>query len=509
MGHYARRLGIVACLVVPSGLSAQLAPVGVPGGAVRVELEGYIESFDRRFRNGGREGYGADLSSPALGSDRIPFLADADQRITRITGIASYRLNLGALATDALGDVGSGSLGLGLGLTNRITIFGRIPLVRTRVQNTMDLNNASADAGLNPGPAGHVTFFQDFDAALATLSGKLAAGDYDGDPTTRALAEATVTDATALRTDLFGLLSDPGTASPVVPTVVSAAGAAMLGRIGALQTTLASSLAVPGFTVSPQLPAAPLDEAGLRQVLTGPLALRIDESVVTYRGDAEAGAAITLIDGWDRDSRRGGVRAALSGLVRLPTGLRERSDHPLDIGTGDGQTDVQLDLTTDLGAGAFGARLSGTYLRQLASDFQTRVAAPGLLVGPERLAVVRRDPGDIISVNVLPFFRLARTFALQAGVQHWSRKADQVAYRSPADALAGIDASVLAEETAANATLLSVGMTYSNPGRLGAGGSGLPVDAGWSYERVLRSGSGRVADAHRVRARFRMYFGLW
>ncbi len=504
-----RRLGIVACLVVPSGLSAQLAPVGVPGGAVRVELEGYIESFDRRFRNGEREGYGADLSSPALGSDRIPFLTDADQRITRITGIASYRLNLGALTTDALGDVGAASLGLGLGLTNRITIFGRIPLVRTRVQNTMDLNSASADAGLNPGPAGQATFFQDFDAALATLSEKLAAGDYDADPTTRALAEATVADATALRTDLFGLLADPGTASPVVPTAGSTAGAAMLGRVGALQTTLASSLAVPGFTLAPQLPAAPLDEDGLQQVLSGPLALRTDESLVTFRGDAEAGAAITLIDGWDRDGRRGGVRAALSGLVRLPTGVRERSDHPLDIGTGDGQTDVQVDLTTDLGAGAFGARLSGSYVRQLPADIQTRVTAPGLLVGPERLAVVRLDPGDIISVNVLPFFRLARTFALQAGVRHWSRKADQVAYRSPADALAGIDASVLAEETAANATLMSVGMTYSNPGRLGAGGSGMPIDAGWSYERVLRSGGGRVTDPHRVRARFRLYFGLW
>ena len=68
---------------------------------------------------------------------------------------------------------------------------------------------------------------------------------------------------------------------------------------------------------------------------------------------------------------------------------------------------------------------------------------------------------------------------------------------------------MLAEETAANATLMSVGMTYSNPGRLGPRGSGMPIDAGWSYERVLRAGGGRVTDPHRVRARFRMYFGLW
>jgi hypothetical protein len=500
---------MVACLLLPSRLSAQLAPVSVPGGAVRIELGGSFETFDRRFRNGAREGYGADLTSPALGSDRIPLFLDADQRIARITGIPAYRINLGALSTDALADVGTGLLGLALGLTNRITIFGRIPLVRSRVQNDMDLSSTSADGGLNPGPGGHLSFFQGFDAALAGLSGKLAAGDYDGSPTTRALAEATVADATALRSDLFGLLSDPGTASPVVPTSGSTAGAAMLGRISALQNTLASDLAVPGFTQSPALPTAPLGEEGLQQVFTGTLALRTDEALVTFRGDAEAGAAVTLIDNWDKGTRPGGFRTAVSALVRLPTGVRERSDHPLDLGTGEGQTDVQVDLTTDLGAGAFGARVAGSYVRALASDIQTRVTAPGLLVGPELLAVVRRDPGDIVSVTVQPFFRFARSLALQGGLQYWSRKADQVSYRSAADALPGVDPAVLAEETSGNATVVSAGMTYSNGGRLTGEGTGLPIDASWSYERVLRSGSGRVPESHRVRAQFRMYFGLW
>lgn len=498
-----------ACLVIPSRVSAQLAPLGVPGGTFQVELDGSIETYDRRFRNGQRESYGADLSSPALGSDRIAILSDADSRIGRIIGNSAYRLNLGALTTDAMADVGTGFLGLGLGLTNRITVFGRIPLVRTRVQSKYGLNSTNADGGLNPGEDSQLPFFQDFDVALTTLASKLAAGDYDANPATRALAEATLAEATTLRADLFGLLADPATASPVIPTTTSGAGGAVLARVTALQSTLASSLNVPDFTLAPTLPAAPLDENGLRQVLTGPLALRIDESKVTFRGDAEVGAAVTLIDRWDRGSGRGGFRTAISGLVRLPTGVRERSDRPLDIGTGDGQTDIQVDLVTDLGAGALGARLAGSYVRQLPSNVQLRVAPPGVLVGPDRLAFVRRDLGDILAFTVQPFFRLARTFALQAGVQHWSRKVDQVSYRSPADALPGVDPSVLAQETAANATVLSVGFTYANLGRLRPGGAGLPVDAGWTYERILRSGNGRVPDAHRVRARFRMYFGLW
>jgi hypothetical protein len=495
---------------MPSRVWAQLPPVGVPGGTVRVELDGSLETFDRRFRNGQRESYAASLSSPALGSDRIPLLANAEARIGQIIGNPNYRLNLGGLTSDALADVGKGSFGLGLGLTNQITIFGRIPLVRTRVQTRTELSAANADAGLNPGEASQLPFFSAFDAALVTLSSKLAAGDYNGDPAQRALAEATLAGAIALRSDLFGLLADPATASPVVPTASSGTGAAVLSRITGLQNTLASSLNVPGFTVAPVLAPGPLGEDGLRQVLTGPFALRVGESRVSFRGDVEAGAALTLVDRWDRGARRGGFRAAVSGLVRFPTGLREQADRPLDIGTGDGQTDVQIDLVTDFGAGAFGARLAGTYLRQLPSTFLTRVALPSQpFASPDRLARVRRDPGDIIAIDVRPFFRLARTLALQAGVQHWTRKMDQVSYASPSDALPGVDAAVLEEETAANATVLSAGITYSNPGRFRQGDTGLPVDGSWTYERVLRSGKGRVPSTHRVQAMVRMYVGLW
>jgi hypothetical protein len=505
-----RRLGVIACLVLPSRVWAQLAPVGVPGGVVRLELDGSLESFDRRFREGTRESYAADLASPALGSDRIPGLVDTEARIGRIIGNTGYRINLGALTADAHADVGTGFLGLSLGLTNQITIFGRIPLVRTRVQPRLRLNSASADAGINPGEAQQLPFFAEFDAALTQLSAKLAAGDYDANPTQRALAVATLADAGLLRSDLFGLLADPTTASAFVPTAASAAGTALDARIVALQGTLATALNVPGFTATPTLPDAVLTQPDFTQFLSNGLALRVGESKITFRGDAEAGAAITLVDRWDRGRQRGGFRLALSGLARFPTGRRDRSDDPLDIGTGDGHTDLQADLVADVGAGALGARFNATYLRQLPSDILVRVTRPSQpYVGPDRLALVRRDPGDVVSIGVRPFYRLARTFALQAGLEHWTRKTDQVSYASPGGALAGVDASLLAEESSANATVLSVGVTYSNPGRFRPGGTGMPVDASWSYERVLQAGGGRVVDSHAMRGKFRVYFGIW
>jgi hypothetical protein len=502
---------MVACLLVPSRLWPQLPAVGVPGGVVRLELDGALETFDQRFRDGHLEGYGADLSSPALGSDRIPSLADADARIGRVIGNPNYRINLGSLATDAQADVGTGYFGLSLGLTNHITVFGRIPLVRARVQSARVFDATSADAGLSPDPANQISFFNEFDVALTTLNNKLAAGDYDANPTQKQLAQATLADGTTLRSDLFGLLSDPATAAPTVPLAASATGTAIDARITALQNTLASSLSVPGFVLTPALAAAPLSTDDLMQLLTSPtFDLRLSESKVTFRGDAEVGASLTLIDRWDRTRSRGGFRAALSGLARLSTGRRDREDHPLDIGTGDGQTDVQLDLVTDVGAGPLGARLTGSFVRQLPADILVRVTAPGQpLVGPDRLTLVRWNPGDIVSVGVHPFYRLARTLALQAGLDHWMRSTDQVSYASPANALPGVDPGILTAESKANATLLSLGMTYANPGGRWPGGKGLPVDATWSYERVLRQGSGRVPDTHRVAARFRAYVGVW
>ena len=513
MGHCARRLGIVACLILPCRVGAQLPPLGVPGGVVRLELDGSLVTFDRRFLNGQQEGYGADLSSPALGSDRIPLLADADARVGRIIGNAGYRINLGALTTDAQGSVGTGFIGLALGLTSHIAIFGRIPLVQTRVQSSQQLDPASADAGISPSIDQQVPFFSEMDASLSTLSAKISAGDYDANPSQKALAQSTLADGTALRNDLFGLLADPATAAPAVPTSASAAGAAINSRIGTLQTTLSSDLGVTGFTLTPSLPATALTQPELNALLTdptGPIALRLNAATQTFRGDAEAGTTFTLLDHWDRGAHRGGFRAALSGLIRFPTGLRESPDRPLDLGTGEGQTDIQLDLVTDLGAGAFGARITGSYVRQQASDILVRVTRPSQpFVGTDRLAIVRRDPGDVVTLGVHPFYRLARTFALTAGLDHWSHGTDVVSYAHPELPVPGVDASLWAEDSKANATMLSVGVTYANPGGLRPGGTGLPVDASWTYERVLRGGGGRVPDSHAIRARLNVYFGLW
>ncbi|MCI0585173.1 MAG: hypothetical protein L0227_20155, partial [Chloroflexi bacterium] len=341
-------------------------------------MDGAFDSWDKRFRDGQKEGFGADLSGP-LDSDRLPILAPYDAIVQRVTGLTDSRLNLGVLAGDAQADVSTAVLGLTLGITRSIAVFGRLPLARTRVQTDLDLDAASANAGLNPGTAAQDPFFAEFDVALSTLEAQIAAGAYDGDPARRALADATLADGDALFGDLFTLLGDPSTASPFIPTGGSDAGTALAARIATLQATLDTDLGVGGFSTGPALPAAPVTADNVESVisdLSGPIGIRTGESEVTFRGDAEAGVAVTIADRWDRGGRRGGFRAAAEGLVRFPSGVRARTDRLLAVGTGDGQTDVEIRGVVDLGTGNVGVRLEGGYNRQLAGDVIERVAPP-------------------------------------------------------------------------------------------------------------------------------------
>ncbi len=511
MGYGARWLGVLICLVAPSAARAQLAPVGVPPGVLRFELDGGFDSWDKRFLDGTKQSLAADFASSALGSTLFPGLASSELILQRVTGLPEFRLNLGTLTGDAQADVATATLGLALGLNRFMTVFGRLPVSRARSQTDIDLSSTGANAGINPGAPEQEAFFTEFDGALAALEARIAAGDYDANPTQRALADATLADGSALFDDLFTLLVDPATASTFVPTESSDAGIALDSRIAALQSTLAAGLGVPGFAATPALAAGPASDADLEGYVgdpLGPIGVEVGESEVRYRGDAEVGLAFTLADRWDQGDRRGGFRAAAEGLVRLPTGVRPRLDRALAIGTGDKQTDLEVRGVVDLGSGNIGVRLEGGYNRQLEGSADVLVAPRTQPFAPRTLRHnVRLDPGDVVTLAVRPFFRLARSLALIGSVELWSKGEDAADYGFNVGGLP--DLGVVTAGTDASATVASIGLTYSNPGSLRPGGTGLPVDAGWTYERVVSASGGVVPDVHRVRARLRLYFGIW
>ncbi|MBS1242191.1 MAG: hypothetical protein H6R40_1618 [Gemmatimonadetes bacterium] len=102
--------GWLAVAALPSAAHAQLPPLTVPKGHLRMDLGASFNTWDRRFRLGQSEDAAQDFIRDAVGSDFWPGLRPGDSLITRITGL-SNALNLGSTAASQHVFVGSMSLG--------------------------------------------------------------------------------------------------------------------------------------------------------------------------------------------------------------------------------------------------------------------------------------------------------------------------------------------------------------------------------------------------------------
>lgn len=479
-------------LVVGIGSAqAQMPSIGVPKGHLRIELGGEFATV--------AGGAVADAWNADLGASFLPELAGADTRIRAITGNASYRLSAGRSSVTASTQTGRGVIAAALGLTKRLTIFGNVPFVRARAQNRLAIDSTGGDAGLAPLATANTAFLSALNAALGRLSDSIDAGKYAG--AQLVTANQTLANGQAMRDALNELLIDPLTASPFVPTDSSATGVAIRGAISTLNTTLAG-LSVDSIGAFPTLAAHRLTADELQNFFTASTdvaGIYRGNNILQRPGDAEVGVVYTVVD-------RPDVRIAATGLVRLPTGLLDRSENFFDLGTGDGQTDVEGRLAADLAHGILGARVSFGYNRQLASTIQRRVSAPSQpLAYAYRAADVTRDPGDELTIGIEPFVRLAPGFAFSIGALHWSHGADEVSYASTA--IPGISASDLAIGSKRSATMLQTGLTYSS--FAGILGKGAPIEARWAYRSVVSTSGGQVDKTKTLWFQFRAYYRLW
>jgi hypothetical protein len=501
---------------------AQFPPLTVPKGLFRGEISGGFHTADRRFRAGESENLAADFVRAGLGVNFFPDLEPADELLRQLTGATGPQLDLGTSFATHQVTTGTFGLGLAYGLTSNITLFGYLPIVRVKTRHTLGLEEGSGLAGFNPadpifgtaaGIAQAELFFSQFDAALLTLQSKLAAGDYNADPSLRALAEATLANGSSARDALRALTTGAGTASPFLPLRTSTSGAAIQSRIEGIQSALSTSLDVAGFSTAPVLAEGQLSNEDFARFLSdggGPVAGSIETPSLSALGDAEVGLAVTLIDRLRPDRGGRGLRIAAQGLARLPTATLPEPRLFFDTGTGDKQTDVEGSVVTDLVYGRFGLRLLGGYSLQLAGTQSRRVATPDQPIPfASRLAMVSRDPGDLLTVGATPMVRLAETFALTGGAV-WRRKGtDAVTYAAGQEPLPGIDAGLTALETNGSWTTATLGASFSVPGRTANGRTTRPLDAGLQWESVVQSaGPLRVPRTWGVRFWLRLYTGL-
>ena len=207
------------------------------------------------------------------------------------------------------------------------------------------------------------------------------------------------------------------------------------------------------------------------------------------------------------------MRLAVTGLVRLPTGQRDNPANLLDVGTGNGRYEVGASGTADLGAGRWGARLSGGYLVRLASLRVLRLTTPGQPYAlASTLANMRLDAGDVLSLSARPYLPAGAALCALRPRRLLARGEDDASYFRSQEAIPGVPASLLAVESSRSALALGGGVSYvgraaheCEPRRR----CGLPIDATWRYTIVTAATGGRVEKFRSTRLEIRWYQRIW
>ena len=500
--------GCAALIVSVPRAEAQLPYLTAPRGALRIELDGGFMPSSREY---------ADGTSRRLGDPVQPggaLASDLQARLTALLGRPASPGSIGTFTADLMHQRGEGGIGLAVGVTRRITASVRVPIVSVRTESRLQHDEATATLGINPASLGDGTsavWLTQFGDALVELQTRRDAGEYSGNPTLQALANSILATAPTWRADLASLLINTGEASLLLPIATSTDGVALLGQAATYRDQMGDQLGVTVPSGTPLLPSTGMTSEQLSGLLSDPQGFGIapvEEQPFVGLGDVELGVTYALAGSSSAAGRRW-FGAWLNGGVLLPTGTPPRADRIRDQGTGDGQLDVRLGATVEVGRGRLGLRADANIQAQLTGSREVRVGARDAFLQPAaRTATLDWNPGDIMTVTARPFFRLADRLALVGSVSWYSRGTDQWSAAGE-NAPPAVDLTAMGVGTKASALRLGAGISYAHDGQHVDGESRMPVEAGLAVERTAWSGSGLVAQQMVTRMWFRVYKKLW
>ncbi len=559
-------LAAVAVAVQNAGAQSAVGPLenaSVPSQwELRFGIATEFVTFDERFGDSGeREPLLARLAFDALGSGQLPALGAVEGALRSLTGLTDFRLSLGRTTTSASARVTVVPVSLELGVTRRIAVGILVPYIFTRVDAFADINRdaSGANVGINPVLAGgegaaaalaaNAAFVAQLDAASAALQQSIdqCRADPGASPDCPAILAdgpglvASSGDLAAGIASVFGIDAGSNAGALVVPLAGSGAQLALGIRIELLRQALESLGAGSAFTaLGPSFAAAPATFGQSRALLEAmgfgadPIA-RVDRSHI---GDVELGLKMLLFDGMagaaesgdggDDDAPAGlRTRAAVAARVRLGTGEPDSPNNFADLGTGDGQTDIELGIFADVALGSrIQSGLAARYGWQLADERAMRIPlVAGSLLAPEySLQTVQRDLGDYVELEVNPRYAVARGLAVIGHYRYRRIAEHRYSGMFPIDAATTgfgdvvLDAANIASGAAQQEHRAGLGIVYSTAdartrgagGAVGAGGGRgmIPVPVEVSLLHVGSfAGSGGQPVIANDRVQVRIFFG--
>ena len=514
----------------------------LPKGAVRVAASGTWATYNELYGPGGKlESLGAPLSTDSLGARQLELLRPLQTSLRTLAQQPTANVTLGPARTDFTARIARSALVLDLGLTSRVMLTARLPYEHTISEVVFNVNPRDeltnrANIGVNPalGEAGAAAATNNRGVvdsllrAVATLTERLGTcAGSSGDPVCadQARVQSLISDARAMATGIaktYGIGVDTARGSAFVPLAASTFQTAIAARVSALNASLKTYIPDLAAFTAPTPALAPISAGGATTLLSD--SLRIATLGLVERshiGDIELGAKVLLIDTFGSVARsrtpgRGvGIRLAVGGLARLGTGQVERPDDIVDIGTGDGQTDIEGNGAADIVVGRrFWASVVARYGVQMADERRFRIpdVARNPFLGAYREQTVTRDLGDYMEVQATP--RYVYNDYISASMNWTYRRKGQDKYtgtfsvNGPQNTPVTLDASILGTDTEQSEQRLGGGASFSTLRAFDRGRARLPLELQVLHWQTL-SGSGYVPKQYSTQVQLRYYTRLF
>ena len=520
---------LLTALLLPGAAGGQLVggPI-VPSGHLRLDIDANYVTWSERFglrSEGGSlveevEPLGWNLSSDALGSDRVPGAALTEARLRTLFRNPDYRFNLGSTNHLLAAHIRRVPLGFRLGVFPWLTVGATLPMVQRKLDSELVYTPGEANAGLAPAASLRTPFMNEYGDALAEAH-TVIAGLCEVDESTPECqtGRAVLAEGDALLGSLATLFGE----AVFFPLEGSAAGQDLAGRVDAVRTGL-SDIGVTSFTAPLPL-GTPLDRAVFDSLVVVPVfgttGLPVEDVDALWEpGDLEVSAAIRLLNLTPRppdlpepgeaadslaapEQESGGgfrVRLGVAGTLRLGTGspqdtLREF----LDMEVAEGQMDIEarafggvdwarrVGLTFDVRYGI----ASPVYVRR-------RVGPPDMGFAPRPpLATVQWQPGNYLQYAIVPQLLLTPELAVGFVYRSFSRGADSFSGEAA-------DVAALSLETDAEVTSMGVDVRYSS-----FLGGGFPAVVRFGWEAARNGSGGRTPRTGRVHFGASLFWRLW
>ena len=513
-------LVVLFTLAAASTVSAQvLDDELVPRGRTRFELSPVFTSWESRFGRTaagatGREDLGADLTG-ASAHALFPGAESLRAAVAAMSANAGYSPFIGPSQARVTHDITRVEFGAHVGVFDWLTIGVVLPWTRTRT--SLDLHfrpdTLAGDLGRNPTATNAVgvnTFLQALGAA-ETAAQTNAAQICGGAP-----GSGTCTNAQALANRTTSFRSSAASAygaAGFFPVATTTTATALTQSLSALSADLIGA-GLGGIGVPMPFATQFLTEEELWTLPTRPDAGLSGTPLGSVKGlwqagDVEVSATARILEGSLGATPNGPPRLTFrllaTALARLPTGSTDSADVFLDVGTGDGQADLEGRLLGQVGLGSrLGLHLGARYGIQRPRTLQRRVAAPELVLAPANTRhLVEWSPGSYFGLEVAPTWRLTSELSIAGEYRAFRKYRDEYELTGAPD-----DPTVL--ELESGVTLHEVGGTirYDTMARwLGEGAR--PIQANFRFTRAVAGGGGQTPVTTQVEFGVRLFRRLW